>query len=197
VLDGLAHGSGDATMEQHAAASRRDGDEDNNWAWTYSGHWRQGVREGVGRLRRGAGVDAIEYEGEFRQGQRHGKGALRDAMGGELAGTFRADALHGEGSLTAHGREAALITFVDGRETHRATGAEREIARLRTHIQDMRSHSRSSCCRVCGEGERTVLVLPCRHLVSCVGCRPALDASGMCPICGDATCASESFVLDE
>jgi len=42
-------------------------------------------------------------------------------------------------------------------------------------------------CKSCGEGESTVLLLPCRHLCLCTSCGPALNA---CPICHSAKNAS-------
>jgi E3 ubiquitin-protein ligase BOI-like protein len=42
-------------------------------------------------------------------------------------------------------------------------------------------------CRACGEGEASVLVLPCRHLCLCKACEPRTDA---CPVCLGAKNAS-------
>ena len=41
-------------------------------------------------------------------------------------------------------------------------------------------------CSVCLEREKTVLLLPCRHLCLCSGCSAELEASpehGNCPMC--------------
>ncbi|XP_062198246.1 probable BOI-related E3 ubiquitin-protein ligase 2 [Phragmites australis] len=42
-------------------------------------------------------------------------------------------------------------------------------------------------CKACGEGEASVLLLPCRHLCLCKACEPRLDA---CPVCFAAKNAS-------
>jgi E3 ubiquitin-protein ligase BOI and related proteins len=42
-------------------------------------------------------------------------------------------------------------------------------------------------CRACGEGEASVLLLPCRHMCLCKACEPRTDA---CPVCSGAKNAS-------
>lgn len=42
-------------------------------------------------------------------------------------------------------------------------------------------------CRKCGEGESSVLLLPCRHLCLCTACGPTVNA---CPICNSVKNAS-------
>ncbi|KAM0881559.1 hypothetical protein ACQ4PT_032881 [Festuca glaucescens] len=48
-------------------------------------------------------------------------------------------------------------------------------------------------CKSCGEGEASVLLLPCRHLCLCKACEPTLDA---CPVCLAAKNASVHIAMN-
>uniref|UniRef100_A0A0E0J2S2 RING-type domain-containing protein n=1 Tax=Oryza nivara TaxID=4536 RepID=A0A0E0J2S2_ORYNI len=48
-------------------------------------------------------------------------------------------------------------------------------------------------CKSCGEGDATVLLLPCRHLCLCKACEPKLDA---CPVCLAAKNASVHIAIN-
>lgn len=45
-------------------------------------------------------------------------------------------------------------------------------------------------CRKCGEGESSVLVLPCRHLCLCNGCGSGPHQVQECPVCHSSTNAT-------
>jgi E3 ubiquitin-protein ligase BOI-like protein len=47
-------------------------------------------------------------------------------------------------------------------------------------------------CKVCGQGEACVLLLPCRHLSLCGACEPAVDT---CPVCAATKNASLHVLL--
>nr|CAD1841446.1 unnamed protein product [Ananas comosus var. bracteatus] len=55
--------------------------------------------------------------------------------------------------------------------------------------RNQRASRQRRACRSCGEGEPTVLILPCRHLCLCAMCAPAVDA---CPVCKSAKNGSMS-----
>lgn len=48
-------------------------------------------------------------------------------------------------------------------------------------------------CKSCGQGEASVLLLPCRHLCLCKACEPRLDA---CPVCLATKNASVHIAMD-
>uniref|UniRef100_A0A0D9XSS3 RING-type domain-containing protein n=1 Tax=Leersia perrieri TaxID=77586 RepID=A0A0D9XSS3_9ORYZ len=48
-------------------------------------------------------------------------------------------------------------------------------------------------CKSCGDGDATVLLLPCRHLCLCKACEPKLDA---CPVCLAAKNASVHIAIN-
>jgi E3 ubiquitin-protein ligase BOI-like protein len=47
-------------------------------------------------------------------------------------------------------------------------------------------------CRACGQGEASVLLLPCRHLSLCGACEPAVNT---CPVCAATKNASLHVLL--
>lgn len=51
---------------------------------------------------------------------------------------------------------------------------------------------RRKCCKVCGENEVSILVLPCRHLCVCKDCESKFDS---CPICNSMKSATLQIFL--
>jgi hypothetical protein len=55
-----------------------------------------------------------------------------------------------------------------------------ELARLKE------AHESMTCCVVCMDAPRSVLLLPCKHLALCEECSESLQAGGnkgACPVC--------------
>ncbi|KAL9230585.1 hypothetical protein vseg_005918 [Gypsophila vaccaria] len=83
---------------------------------------------------------------------------------------------------SGHGDEDAGET----QENKRSKGGENGwIYRGKSNNNNNESNQR--LCRKCGEGESSVLLLPCRHLCLCTTCGPAVNS---CPICDTVKNAS-------
>ncbi|KAK3154222.1 hypothetical protein QOZ80_2BG0187860 [Eleusine coracana subsp. coracana] len=53
--------------------------------------------------------------------------------------------------------------------------------------------ARARACKLCGDADACLLLLPCRHLCLCAACEPAVDA---CPVCAATKNASLHVLLD-
>lgn len=81
-----------------------------------------------------------------------------------------------------------------GEEGEREDGGKRWQRRRLTEDEEgdgkkwvYRGEKNRRLCRKCGEGESSVLLLPCRHLCLCTACGPTVNA---CPICNSVKNAS-------
>lgn len=82
--------------------------------------------------------------------------------------------------------EQVLMRFA-GEEN---AAAEEEVASCCGSSDNSDSDSTSRQCRKCGEGESSVLLLPCRHLCLCNGCGSGPQQIQACPVCHSSTNAT-------
>lgn len=79
---------------------------------TYYGEYKDGKKDGFGKLIASEGV----YEGEFKDGKKHGKGKMTYTDGGTYEGEWKDDLWNGKGKQTsADGRHAIEGEFKDSR----------------------------------------------------------------------------------
>ena len=88
--------------------------------------------------------------------------------GGRNSDGCGACANDGGSEAGAAGEELSRQLLVAAKEIHEQVKAERNLSR----------------CVVCLEGERSVVLLPCRHAVLCTKCSGLVQqTSGRCPVC--------------
>lgn len=75
-----------------------------------------------------------------------------------------------------------LMQMNDGELSAMLTDLESHVSKVRTARDQVlaRQHSENSLCCVCRDREKTILMLPCRHLCACAFCSASL---GACPVC--------------
>jgi hypothetical protein len=141
----------------------------------------------IAHARAGMGTHRFVYEGEWKSGVFHGIGALI-GPGFEYAGHFRAGRMHGAGTF------GACVTRMHSYHVHHTAGQliarqsksdfDAERAQLAIQQLQRRLTHDSSTCKICYDAVATVLLLPCRHMVSCRTCyNRGAQLSGSCPVC--------------
>ncbi|KAK1682909.1 hypothetical protein QYE76_043757 [Lolium multiflorum] len=108
------------------------------------------------------------------------RATLDQLLQSQSPGAAAAEGAAGEGADAEDARSCCFETSVGGDEA--AAADDHEAA----------SNKSRAACKACGEGESSVLVLPCRHLCLCPACDAAVDK---CPVCAATKNASLHVLL--
>ena len=136
----------------------------------------------IERLRETLPVRQCVYQGEIVDGGFHGRGILLTPRF-DYEGEFRNNAPHGRGTLVCETRARAAHSV---RVDHGVVRSKLVASAASAAPPAPPTDTATDLCKICYSAQACVLLLSCRHLVSCEACHEACrrnSASRACPIC--------------
>lgn len=138
----------------------------------------------VAACRAQMGEFAYAYEGAMTHGAFAGRGVLVTPTYAYV-GLFRAGRPDGDGVAFASRTAPAAydVVYRNGQLVSRDAKVEAELAAARAELAGLKARYRAdgSMCKVCFDAAASMLLMPCRHLLTCRACYTRSPRT--CPVC--------------